>query len=461
MRPAADERVGLDRLVAEGGGAGAVDHAPERARDLPRAVRVDVAAEHAVGRRQPKVEAAHHPIGVVDRLGLAEVVVGSRLVRKRDEVEDAEGDRVHAVLGNDAAGERPAGERIADGAGEDTRAVVERRYAREARHPAGDAGALVVDEEERLVLDQGAAQVAAELVLVVGRRDRRRARERRRALRQEVDRVQAVVAEELVGRAVQVVGAGLGGDGDGGPGGAPVLRGVGAGDDLELLDRVDRRAGDLARQLLHVLRDAVVVHPVEQEVVLQRAGAVHVDAPGAAEGGAAPLLGVAVALHAGHERQQVVPVADRERKPRDRGLLDDRAERRLLGVDHAAAALHRDRLFEPSHTEVEVGATPLADLEEEAPRGLLEAWGFRRDQVVAGGEVGRRVVAFGVGLRPDGDVGGGVGHDDGGAGNVRTLRVADDPAERGAVDLGVSQGRGTEHQHAHGRESLHRASRLR
>ena len=69
--------------------------------------------------------------------------------------------------------------------------------------------------------------------------------------------------------------------------------------------------------------DAVVVHAVEQEVVLQGARAVDVHAARAPEGGAAALLGEAVALHAGDEREQVVPVADREGQLRHRVLLDD------------------------------------------------------------------------------------------------------------------------------------------
>ena len=51
LRPAADEGVGLDGLVAERRRARAVDHAAERARDLAVAVRVDVAHEDAVDSR--------------------------------------------------------------------------------------------------------------------------------------------------------------------------------------------------------------------------------------------------------------------------------------------------------------------------------------------------------------------------------------------------------------------------
>ena len=115
---------------------------------------------------------------------------------------------------------------------------------------------------------------------------------------------------------MEAVGARLGRDADRRARRPAVFGRVRAGDDLELLNRVHRRPRHLRRQLLDVLRDAVVVHAVEQEVVLQRARAVHVDAAGAAERRAAALLGVAIALHAGHEREQVVPVADRQRQVR-------------------------------------------------------------------------------------------------------------------------------------------------
>src|SRR4029450_12717139 len=85
-----------------------------------------------------------------------------------------------------------------------------------------------------------------------------------------------------------------------------------AGDDLELLYRVDRRPRHLGREFLDVLGDAVVVHAVEQEVVLQRTRSVDVDAAGAAERRAAALLGVAVAFDTGHEREQGGPVGKRQ-----------------------------------------------------------------------------------------------------------------------------------------------------
>src|SRR4029453_16487556 len=181
----------------------------------------------------------------------------------------------------------------------------------------------------------GAAEVAAVLVLLVigfcgfG------------ALREEIDRIHRLVAEILICGPVYAVGSGLRRDADRGARRSAVLRRVRAGDDLELLDRIHGWTRDLRRQLLDVFRDAVVVHAVEQEVVLQRPGAVDVDAAGAAERRAAALLRVAGALHTGHQREQVVPVADGERQVRHLHLRNDRAERRVVGVQQLRA--FRDR----------------------------------------------------------------------------------------------------------------------
>ena len=68
--------------------------------------------------------------------------------------------------------------------GEDAGALVGRRHAGQPGDAAGDARALVVGEEERAVLDDRAAEVAAVLVLIVGRLRRRwRASRRSRSSR--------------------------------------------------------------------------------------------------------------------------------------------------------------------------------------------------------------------------------------------------------------------------------------
>ena len=94
--------------------------------------------------------------------------------------------------------------------------------------------AVVGEEEERLVLLDGTAQRAAELVDAEGRAGRIG----RRDLVGVGVRVERLVAEELEGRAVEVVGARLGHHVDHRSARAPVFGGVGVAVDLELLHRV-------------------------------------------------------------------------------------------------------------------------------------------------------------------------------------------------------------------------------
>ena len=445
--PPADDRVGLDGLVAERRRPGAVHDAAEGAGDLALAVRIDVAGEDAVVGAGVPVGAAEQPIGVVQEIAAPEEVVGARLIRQRHQVEDRRGVGVDAVRRNGVVVERLSRHRIADRGRENAGPVVEGRHARQARHAAGDPRAFVVGEEERPSLDHRAAQVAAELVLVVGRL------RRVGALREEVDGVERLVAEVLVGGAVEVVRAGLRRDADRGARRASVLGRVRAGHHLEFLDRVDRRPRDLGRQLLHVLGDGVVVDAVEEEVVLERSRAVHVDAAGAPERRAAALLGVAVALHARHQRQQVVPVPDRERQVGDLHLRDHRAQRRVVSVQQRRGLGNRDRFRELSHRQLDVEARALPDLERYDLCALLEAGQLDVDPVSAGDEVVDLVAAGLSGDLPRLDVGGKVGHDHRRAWHGGASRVPHDAAQCGAIDLrprrsGVEQEQSAECQKA-------------
>ena len=91
----------------------------------------------------------------------------------------------------------------------------------------------------------------------------------------------------------------------------------------------------------------------------------HVDAAGAAERRAAALLGVAIALYAGHERKQVVPVADGERQVRDLDLRDHRAKRRVVRVQELRRLGDDNRFGKRSDRELHVEPRALADLERE------------------------------------------------------------------------------------------------
>ena len=440
-RPTADERVGLDRLIAERGRAGAVEHAAECAGNLARAVRVDVAGEHAVGRARLPVAAREHAVRVVDEIGGAEEVVRARLIGQRHQRENRGRGRIDARLRDRVVRKRQTGQRVADRRSEHAGAIVGGGHTREARHAAIDARPFHVREEEGLAFDDRSAEVAAVLVLLV-----RRLRGVR-TLREVVDRIHRVVAEILVGGSLEVVRARLGRDADCRARGASVFRRVRARHDLELLDRVDRRPRHLRRQLLHVLRDAVVVDAVEQKVVLEGARAVDVDAAGAAERRAAALLRVAIALHAGHQRQQVVPVADREGQVRYLRLRDDRAERRVVGIQELRALDDGDRLGEIADRQLHVEPRALADFERDDLRALLETAQLDLELIASRNEVDDLISARLARLLARCLVRAEIGDDDGGARQHAAIGIFHDTAQRRAIDLRRGGG---EHQQEHG-----------
>ena len=176
--------------------------------------------------------------------------------------------------------------------------------------------ALVVAEEERLVLDDRAADDAAELVAVELRLAGRRL--------EESGRVHARVAQELPAAAVERVGAAAVVDVDRRAGRAAVLGAHVVGDDLELADRVRRRLHHLVREALVARAVGVVVDAVDQEVVEGAAQAVDVERA----------LARRVA-----RRQRRAGELDAGREQRQRRVLagDERQGARLLAGDDLAA----------------------------------------------------------------------------------------------------------------------------
>ena len=94
--------------------------------------------------------------------------------------------------------------------------------------------------------------------------------------------VEVVVAQVLIRKAVELVGAALGVDRDRGAGRASIFGRIRIGDDVELGDDVYGRVSGLGAEFLHIFRESVVVDAVEDEVVLQRVDAVDVKVAGAA-----------------------------------------------------------------------------------------------------------------------------------------------------------------------------------
>ena len=230
------------------------------------------------------------------------------------------------------------------------------------------------------------------------------------------------------------------------PGRPAVFGRIRARHDLELVDRVHRRPRDLRRQLLDVGREAVVGDAVEQEVVLQAAVAMHVDATGATRRRAARLLGIAVALHTGNERQQVVPVADGERQFLDLRAPDHRPDHGVLGVDERRDPFngHRFRHCANGQREIEARARP--GLEGDGLRKSLESFGFDLDEIFARHQIDDEVRPIGGRRRGDDAVGCQAGHFDLRSTDREIRRIADDAGQRRTIDLRGRRG-GIRQQH--------------
>ena len=434
MIPSGREGARLHVLAAPRRRAGAVGNPAEVARDEPIAIGLEVAREHVVAVAEVEIGAHEIPLRVVGGIRGAEEVARAARIRQREQIHHLARDRIDALGRNRVVRERQSGLRIAHGAREDAVALVDGRHRGRANHALGEPCRLDVAEEERFALDDRAAEVAAEVVLLVIRL--------RRALtdREEIIRVEFVVAQELVRGSVQRVRTRLRGDADGGARRLAELRRVRARDDLELADRIHRRPRHLRRQFLDVFGNRVVVEAVEQEIVLQRTDAVHVDAARAARRRAARLFRVAIALHAGGEAEQVVPVTQRQRQVGDLRLADDGAERRLLRVDERRRRFHADALLERADGEREVEARALARLAESLQLDV--------DDVLAGDERRDDVTALCIGDCLRGDVGADVHGRHRGARYHRVGLILDSPGDRGAFHLCRSIRRRRQQQHA-------------
>ena len=243
------------------------------------------------------------------------VLIRRGSVGKRIEGGDGEANRVPALQGNRVAGKGKLGEKI-DG---QEVALGEIAYPFQFGGNVGDAGdafaqaaAFVIAEEERAVSSDGTARGYAELVALV-------LRTLLRGRSKEVARIQSTVPEELVGRAVELIGAGPEDDVHL-PAGVAAERGVvGAGRDLELAHGVHGRRHADTVQLGIAVEDAV-----QEEVVGVLARAVDVDGKLAANRAGGTRSGRS---NAGKQEAELVEIAPVERQAGDLAILDHAAER--------------------------------------------------------------------------------------------------------------------------------------
>ena len=309
--------------------------------------------------------------------------------------------------GNQVVRERLAGQRVGDSlAGEEFTEIAR-------SHPCGRDGAgggaafaddafFKIAEEEDLAAavedlgkDDGTTEGEAELVALEGRL-------RLLGSVEEVLGVELLVAEELEGGAVEVVGPGLEVDVDDAAHGAAVLGGVGVGLDLELLDGVDGGLDHLAAALGAGELVGVVVDAVDHEVVL---GDLH------AAGAEAAVAAAAGGLDgAGREQGELVVLAAVEGHVDDAAVVDHLALAGFDGVELQGVGGDDDVLGDGADFKGEIEFGPLIDREDDAGTSDgLEALLLDGDGVGAGLQQGNGVVAIGVGLGLSGDVGGDVG----------------------------------------------------
>ena len=301
--------------------------------------------------------------------------------------------RVDAAIRDDVPGERYTRRgRIVDDArqlGEVTRPHFHRRDRRQRRHALCLAMPLIVTKEERLVLEDRAAQSATELVLLEVRFGAAG------AVVEKVIGVERVVAVELESAAAHPVGAGLDLQVDDAAERPAELGRIGRSLELELIERVDAREDDDGLQPRFVVVDAV-----KHVVVVARTLAV-----GGKRGGGAPretTRSVDVrprnaTQHAGNRAGEVDEVAAVEGQRFDLLAADRRAQLGGGRLDQGRLGGDADRFGHRAHFVLDVDAHALIDTDlDVGERDGLEARHLRGDGVVAGRQRRSRVLAVGV-----------------------------------------------------------------
>src|SRR6266850_4718377 len=131
-------------------------------------------------------------------------------------------------------------------------------------------------------------------------------------------------------------------DADKRTGAATIFSGIRIRTYLKLLNRIYRRPGHLRGQLLNIFRYGVIVHTIENKIVLQGPNAVYVSAARATVRGGAPLFSVTIRLDARDPIEKVVPVARGERQIRDHAAFYHAARRSFLGGQQRGTGGYND-----------------------------------------------------------------------------------------------------------------------
>ncbi len=287
------------------------------------------------------------------------------------------------------------------------------------------AEALVIEKVEEPVLEDRSAEVSAELVAVEARLGEAEGAGLGFVI---AEGIEIGVAQKLVERGVELVGAAAGGNVDGRAGGAAILRAFVVGNHLELGDGVRRGLDDLVVEALIALAVGIVVHAVQQIVVEHAALAVDVVCAGADQAGDGGGGGGSGRLaRTGDQSQQIGVIAAHQREgfglvpgnrlPAFTGFSFD-LQGNVADLNGGGAGL--------AHGQGEVDVLTSAHRDRDIfgdGRGKI-----RRSSLYgihASAERRSFIVADSVCVDPRGDSGAGVGNRDGGIGHGCAAGVVD------------------------------------
>src|SRR5262249_51886416 len=367
---------------------------------------------------------------VVDDLPVRRFPSGD--IRQRIEfLNDGFSRRIILVGWNDISDEGLSGERVVNDAayfGEVAAAHLHGRHGRKIGLAVANPPSLIIAKEKHLVVADGPAPRAAELVLpgwrfwppvfVV----------------EKVVGVERVVAQEFEGAAVKSVLARFDLDVDDAAARPPELGGVGAGLDFELFERVYAGEDDD-----RVQPRFIVVHAVEQEVVVARPHAVGRERRRGAPGQAARAVYVCAgnpAQHAGQGARQLDEIAPVQRQVFDLRFVDRSAQVGALGLHQRHCALDSDRFGRRADLQLQVHARFLVDVElHVGERQLLETGHLGGNAVRAGRQRWRDIFAVRIADDDSRYAGLRVGEGDSDAGYRGAAPIVDRPEDRAAHGL--------------------------
>ncbi len=191
------------------------------------------------------------------------------------------------------------------------------------------------------------------------------------------------VAQKLVSRAVKLVRSGTHGRVDHAAADAAVFRAEVAGDHFEFGKRIGRRLHHLARIALVAGRIGVVIQPVQQEIVIGAAHAVHVERAFARRAGGRKQDRHGRTMHVRGKQREIGIIAAVQRQLDNLLRVDHLPVFARVGFEHLGGALHVDGLADCADLHGDVDA--LARIHRHVDTGGFE--GFEA------GELGRNGVS--------------------------------------------------------------------